>query len=568
VSVPPASRQSGNAGRLLLWTLLCLATAPGGTGVTFVDIGARAGLDAEIVGGGEKSKKYILESTGSGAAFVDYDNDGRLDIFLVNGSRLEGFPPGSAPTHRLYHNEGNDRFRDVTARAGVGYSGWGQGACVADFDNNGRDDIFVSQYGDNLLFRNNGDGTFTEVGRQAGLRSTARRWGTGCAFLDYDRDGFVDLFVANYVDFDPATAPLPGSSPTRCRWKGIPVFCGPQGLAGGQNVLYHNDGDGTFTDVSRAAGILHPAGTYYALGVAVADLDNDGWPDIYVACDSTANILYHNNRDGTFTDIGVESGAAYDQDGKEQAGMGAAAADYDGDGFLDLVVTNFSEDTPTLYHNNRDGTFTDVTSKALAGWNTRLLGWGVGFFDYDNDGLRDLFFANGHIYPEIEAHGMSTRFLEPKALYRNTGAGMFTDVSARAGPGIALERSARGAAFGALDNDGDVDVLVSNMNATPTLLLNQGGNANSWLSLKLEGTRSNRSAIGARVRVVVGGLRQVAEVQSGGSWGSQSDLRLHFGLGRAQRVERIEVAWPSGATQTLEDVEANRVLRIREPGTR
>ncbi|HEY3131261.1 MAG TPA: CRTAC1 family protein [Acidobacteriota bacterium] len=537
----------------------------GESDIQFIDIAAKAGIDAVTVAGGEKNKKYILESTGSGVAFIDYDNDGLLDVFLVNGSPLEDSDQRSKPTNHLYHNEGNNRFRDVTRQAGLAYSGWGQGVCVGDFNNDGWNDIFVSYYGDNLLFKNNGNGTFTEVGRSAGLRTTERRWGTGCAFLDYDRDGFLDLFVANYVDFDIATAPLPGSSATSCRWKGIPVFCGPRGLKGAQNLLYHNNGDGTFTDVSKKAGILHERGLYYGLGVVVADFDNDGWPDIYVACDSTPHILYHNNTDGTFTDIGVESGAAFNEDGKEQAGMGVGVADYNGDGFLDLVVTNFSDDTPTLYRNNRDGTFTDTSSTSLRRWNTRLLGWGTGFIDYDNDGWPDLFFANGHIYPEIDQYGLATHYHQPKALYRNLGDGTFEDVSLRSGPGITLERSARGAAFGDIDNDGDLDILVSNSGAPPTLLLNRGGNRNNWLALKLVGTRSNRSAIGARVGIVCQGRAQIDEVRSGGSWASQSDLRLHFGLGGAQSVDLVEVRWPSGITQRLEKIAANQTLRITEP---
>lgn len=514
--------------------------------------------------GGEKTKKYILESTGSGVAFLDYDNDGLLDIFIVNGARLDDTGQDPRPTNHLYRNQGNNRFRDVTASAGLAYSGWGQGTCVGDFNNDGWEDIFVSYYGQNRLFRNNGDGTFAEVARQAGLQDQRVRWGSGCAFLDYDRDGFLDLFVANYVDFELKSAPLPGSSLTSCMWKGIPVFCGPRGLKGAQNVLYHNNRDGTFTDVSKSAGILHPRGNYYALGVIVADLDNDGWTDIYVACDSTANILYHNNHDGTFTDIGVESGAAYNEDGKEQAGMGVGVADYDGDGFLDLVVTNFSDDTPTLYHNNRDGTFTDVTARALLGWNTRLLGWGAGFLDYDNDGWPDIFFANGHIYPEIDAHRMSTHYLQPKSLYRNLGSGTFEDVSMRSGNAIQMERSARGAAFGDIDNDGDLDILVSNMNGTPSLFLNLGGSRNNWLIVRTIGTRSNRSGIGARVRINCGGRWQIDEVRSGGSWGSQSDLRLHFGVGRANKIDGLEITWPSGAIQKLENVAVNQILSLRE----
>jgi len=556
------SRVAGCAAWLALWglgagsTLLTKESA-----VIFEDMAHRAGLDAVTVAGGEKSKKYILESTGSGAGFLDYDNDGLVDIFVVNGTR---FDLNDSPTNHLYRNEGNNRFRDVTQRAGLGFSGWGQGTCVGDFNNDGWEDIFVTYYGDNLLFKNNGDGAFIEAARQAGLRASERRWGSGCAFLDYNRDGHLDLFVANYVDLDLTTAPLPGSSLSSCRWKGIPVFCGPRGLKESRNILYRNRGDGTFADISKEAGIEKTRG-YYALGVAAADLDNDGWPDIYVACDSAPSILYRNNRNGTFTDIGLESGTAYSQDGREQAGMGVGVGDYDADGFLDLAVTNFSDDTPTIRRNNRDWTFTDVTSRVLPGWNSRLLGWGVGFIDYDNDGWRDLFFANGHIYPEIDSQQVTTRYLQPKSLYRNLGNGSFADVSAQAGPGIMLERSARGSAFADTDNDGDLDILVNNANARPSLLVNQGGNRNNWIIMKLAGTRSNRSGIGARIRIVCDGRAQIDEVRSGGSWASQDDLRVHFGVGQAKRIDALEVTWPSGSIQKLANVEVNRILRIQEP---
>jgi hypothetical protein len=562
--------RSGPAAALALVAALVLA--PGGAGrgqdawgVQFADVAAEAGFDAVTEAGGSDAKRYIVESTGGGVALLDYDDDGLLDVFVVNGRRLEEASGASRPVSHLYRNLGKNRFEDVTARAGITASGWGQAACAGDYDNDGRVDLFVTYFGDNLLFRNNGDGTFTEASRRAGLHSAGRRYSSGCAFLDYDRDGRLDLFVANYVDFDPSTAPLPGSSPTGCRWKGIPVFCGPRGLKGAQNALFHNDGGGRFTEVSRAAGILRAGRLSYALGAVAADLDNDGWPDIYVACDSTASLLYRNNRDGTFSEVGVEAGAAYNEDGREQAGMGVGIGDYDGDGALDLVVTNFSDDTPTLRRNHGDGTFTDVTARALPGWNTKLLGWGTGFADFDNDGLADLFFANGHVYPEIDRERLSTRYRQPKAVYRNLGNGAFADVSGRSGPGIALERSARGAAFGDLDNDGDVDVVVNNCHERPSLLENRGGNRGTWLALKLGGTRSNRSAIGARVRLTAGGRSQVGEVVSGGSWASQSDLRLHFGLGAARIVERIQVRWPSGIVQEVENVAVNQILRLAEP---
>ncbi len=550
---------------LILWPLLegqKPANAPPSVG--FVDVAPAAGLLAPNIFGGVKEKKYILESTGCGAAFFDYDNDGYLDIFLVNGSRLEGFSAKEAPTNHLFHNNRDGTFTDVTVRAGLAHSGWGQGVCVGDFDNDGLEDLFVTYYGQNVLYRNRGDGTFQDITEAAGLSSRGTRWGTGCAFLDYDKDGWLDLFVANYVDFDLATAPLPGSQRDHCHWKGIPVFCGPRGLKGGQNILYKNNRDGTFRDVSGEAGILKKDKDYYGLGVGVADFDNDGWPDIYVACDSSANLFYHNNRNGTFSESALVAGVAYNQDGREQAGMGVGIGDYDHDGFFDILKSNFSDDTSTLYHNDGDGSFSDRTIRARLGLHTRFLGWGTGFFDYDNDGWKDIFIANGHVYPEIDAYSMDTRYRERKLLYRNLGNGTFEDVTAGAGPALLEERPARGVAFGDYDNDGHIDILVNNMNENPSLLRNDGGNANHWLEVKTIGTRSNRDGIGARVTLFYGRQRQTEEVRSGGSWASQSDLRVHFGLGSADKIDRLEVRWPSGLTENLDNVPANQILVVRE----
>ena len=529
--------------------------------INFVDIAARAGLVAKTVAGNEKIKRYIIETTGSGAAFFDYDNDGWPDIFLVNGSTLAGFPKGQESTSHLYHNNGDGTFTDVTKKAGVALTGWGQGVCAGDYDNDGRVDLFVTFWGHSVLLHNNGDGTFTDVTKEVGLWHDKARWGTGCAFLDYDRDGHLDLFVSEYVDFDPSHTPEPGSS-TLCQWKGIPVMCGPRGLKGTRNELYHNNGNGTFSDVSDKSGVSK-TDPYYCFTALTGDFDNDGWPDIFVACDSTPSLLFHNNHDGTFAEIGVSAGVAYNEDGHERAGMGAHAADYDGDGWLDIVRTNFSDETSTLYHNNRDGTFTDVTYLAGLGVNTQFLGWGTLFVDVDNDGWPDLFMANGHVYPEIDNKGLSSTFRERKLLYWNQHNGKFTDISVSAGPGITKPFNSHGVAAVDFDNDGDVEILVNNSHDPPSLLKNYGEHGN-WVMLKLVGTKSNRDGIGARVTVHVDGQQQLQEVHSGGGYISQSDFRLHFGLGKATRAETIEVQWLSGQRQVFHDVSAGKFYLIEE----
>jgi hypothetical protein len=532
--------------------------------VSLADVGAKAGLNAPGVFGGDRTKKWILETTGCGIAFFDYDHDGWLDIFQVNGTTLEGFPAGQEPTNHLYKNNRDGTFTDVTDKAGLHKTGWGQGVCIGDYNNDGFDDLFVTYWGENVLYRNNGDGTFTDVTRKAGLLQNAPRprWNTGCCFVDYDKDGHLDLFVSNYVDLDLTRTPAAGSGDF-CKWKGIPVMCGPRGLPAGTNILYRNNGDGTFTDVSDATGISKPRG-HYGFTALSGDFNNNGWPDIYVACDSTPSILYRNNGDGTFTDIAVRAGCAYNEDGKEQAGMGAAAGDYNHDGWLDIFKTNFSDDTSSLYLNNRDGSFTDATLEAGLGKNTKYLGWGCGFADLDNNGWQDIFLANGHVYPELETAGLDTVFREPRILYRNLRDGRFEDVSRVAGPGVSATSSARGVAFGDFDNDGDLDIVINNMHDPPSLLRNDVANSNGWLKVKLIGTRSNRSGIGARVRVVAGTMAQIDEVRSGGSYISQSDLRLHFGLGAARRADLVEVRWPSGLIDKLTDVRINRVVMMQE----
>jgi len=532
--------------------------------VQFVDVAKEAGLNIPNVWGSDTNKRYIIEAKGSGIAFFDYDNDGWLDIYLTNGSRLgEKWPEGKAPTSQLFKNNRDGTFTNVTEKSGLGRTGWQTGVCVGDYDNDGWDDLFCCFWGHNVLFHNNGDGTFTDMTRKAGLYDEQIRWGAGCTFLDYDRDGRLDLFVCNYIKLDPAQTPGPGS-PAECQWKGIPVMCGPRGLTGDTNVLFHNNGDGTFTDVSAKSGILKP-GPRYSITAVSYDFDNDGWPDIYVAVDSQPSILFRNNHDGTFTDVAMIAGCAYSEDGHEQAGMGVGVGDYDCDGWLDIFKTNFADDTCNLYHNNGDGTFNDVTFSSGIGINNRYVAWGCGFIDYDNDGWQDIIQINGHVYPQIDAHDIGQSYKNPRLVYKNLRNGQFKDVSSSMGPGISERFSSRGAAFGDYDNDGDLDVLVLNLGDAPSLLRNDGGNKQNWIKLKLIGTKCNRTAIGARARVVVGGHAQIDEVHSGSSVMSQSDLRLHFGLGKADVVDAIEIKWPTTQkTEKFTNVKANQIITIRE----
>jgi enediyne biosynthesis protein E4 len=530
-------------------------------GFAFESTGRKAGLDAVTVFGGRDRNRYLLETTGCGVALFDYDGDGRLDVFLVNGTTLEGFPKGQEPTNHLYRNKGDGTFEDVTAKAGLAQSGWGQAACVGDYDNDGHEDLFVSYFGQNRLYHNRGDGTFEDVTAKAGLTDSGNRWGTGCAFLDYDRDGRLDLFVANYIDMDLKTTATPETG--LCRYKGVPVACGPPGLKGGKNVLYHNRGDGTFEDVSERAGITRTTGTY-GLGVSTFDFDDDGWVDLYVADDSSPAVLYRNNHDGTFADIAVNAGCAYSQDGKPQAGMGVAIGDYDRNGTMDIFKTNFAGDTSTLYANTGDGLCEDRTFASGIGTNTRWLGWGAGFVDLDNDGWLDVFLVNGHVYPEVSQLQTEAGYKQRKVVYRNLGSGRLEDVTDRLGPPATEPKAGRGAAFGDLDDDGSVDIVINNVHDTPDLFHTIARNQNHWLTLRLVGTRSNRSAIGARVRALAGGGWQTQEVRGGGSYASQNDLRVHFGLGDAARVERLEVRWPNGLEEEWPDLAVDRVLTFRE----
>ncbi len=540
--------------------------ADGPPGFSFTNIAREAGLDAKIVFGGASANKYLIETTGTGIAMIDYDNDGRLDLFFVNGSTLEGFPADNAPTNHLYRNTGGARFEDVTAGAGLGgASGWGQGTCVGDYDNDGKDDLFVTYWGQNHLYRNTGDGRFEDVSRAAGLSQSRERWNTGCAFFDYDRDGRLDLIVANYIDLDLKTAPTPDSG--LCRYKGLQVACGPPGLTGGRNLLYHNRGDGTFEDVSDKSGITRASGTY-GLGVSTLDFDNDGWTDVYVANDSNPSALYRNNHDGTFTDIGITAGCAYSQDGKPQAGMGIAIGDYDRNGTMDIFKTNFAGDTSTLYANTGKGLCEDRTFAGGIGLNTRWLGWGTSFVDFDNDGWLDLFLTNGHVYPEVRQLKTEAGYEQRKVVYRNLGNGRFADITEQLGPPVIEPKAGRGAAFGDLDNDGQIDVAIANVNDLPDLYRLNGNKSNHWVTLRLVGTASNRNAIGARVHCVSGGAEQWQEVRGGGSYLSQNDFRIHFGLGSATHVDRIDVRWPNGNEQTWQNLDADRFHTLTEESSR
>ncbi|QQS48881.1 MAG: CRTAC1 family protein [Acidobacteriota bacterium] len=527
--------------------------------VSFLRVDEAAGLKHRTIYGDEKRNRYLLETTGCGVAWFDYDNDGWLDLFFVNGTRFSGLT--EAGTNRLYRNNRDGTFTDVTAKAGLTRTGWGQAVCIGDYDNDGQDDLFVSYYGRNGLFRNRGDGTFVDVTGKAGVGTNSTQWGSGAAFIDYDKDGNLDLFVAGYIDFDPKTAPLPETGP--CLYKGIMVACGPAGLQGGVNTLYRNNGDGTFTDVSDKSGIRKTFGTY-GLGVLTADFDDDGWPDIYVANDMAPAALYRNNKDGTFTDIGIEAGVAYSADGKPQAGMGVSAGDYDQDGRLDIFKTNFSGDTSTLYRNLGKNFFEDVTFASGVGINTRWLGWGCGFFDPDNDGWLDILLVNGHVYPEVEKLRTEAGYQQRKVLYRNLRNGNFQDVTEKIGGPLLEPTAARGCAFGDYDNDGLEDVVINPVNETPVLLRGQSKSGNNWIRVRAIGTKSNRSGIGARIICRTGDRKQFNEVRSGGSYYSQNDLRLHFGVGRATKVTSIEVRWPSGTVDTIRDVPVNRTIHVKE----
>ena len=524
----------------------------------FTDVAPAAGLTSRIINGNPHKKKYIVEANGTGVAFLDYDSDGLLDIFLVNGTRFERSTKAQPSGNRLYRNAGDGKFFDLTSKAGVGRSGWGNGVCAGDYDNDGRLDLFVTYWGENSLFHNLDSGQFEDAAHSAGVAGSKNEWSTGCTFVDFDRDGHLDLFVSSYVGFDPARTPRPGAAPN-CMFKDSPVYCGPRGLPHGGVTLYRNAGNGTFTDVTQSSRI-RDAAPCYAFTAVAADLDGDGWPDIYVACDSTPSLYFRNNRNGTFSEVGTEAGIAYNEHGAEQAGMGVAVADIDHDGAVDLTKTNFINDYPNLYKNAGKGHFEDLALQAGLGVNPNHVLWGVGLEDLDNDGLRDLFQVGGHVFNDVPGEF----WVSPRLVYRNLGGGRFEDVSHLAGPGVAAMHSSRGAAFGDFDNDGDIDVLVMNMDQAPSLLRNELKSRNNWIQVRLEGRASNRSAIGAIVRIHAGGKVQSAPVLSQSSYLSVNDLKLHFGLGAADSIDKILVRWPSGVDESFTGIKLNSVATLVE----
>ena len=537
--------------------------------VHLVDVAREAGLTVPSIYGGVERKRFIIETNGAGVALVDVDGDGALDALVLSGTRLRDgardnhvWPRGDEPTARLYRNRGRGTFADITRGSGLERVAWSSSVCAGDYDNDGRIDLFVTAYGTSVLYRGQGDGRFEDVTARAGLPTDGTRWGSGCTFLDYDRDGRLDLFVANYLKFDLATAAEPGQG-VNCLWKGVPVNCGPKGLPTDTNLLYHQQPDGRFADVSAPSGVAAVTNRYPMTAVA-ADLDDDGWVDIYVASDSTAAILYRNNRDGTFTDVALESGTAFSENGRAQAGMGLAAGDFDADGRLDLFKTHFADDIPALYRNLGKGFFEDVATAAGLAVQNRYVEWGAGMPDLDNDGWPDIVYVTGNVYPEVESRFPEYPHKGPAVIFRNSGDGRgFVDVTSVSGPGPLVPRSSRGAAFGDVDGDGDIDVLIMNMNEPPALLRNDYAGTHRWLGVRLEGTVSNRAALGATVRVTANGRTQARAVLSQSSYYSHDDLRLHFGLGEASAA-RVEVRWPNGGTSVLEEVPAGRVVTIRE----
>jgi len=521
--------------------------------VRFTDITASAGITFKHAESAEK--RYLVESMSGGVALFDYDNDGYQDIYFVNCLTVGLARAGGKTKSTLYHNNGDGTFADVTDKSGLGDVGWGMGVAIGDYNNDGFDDVYVTCLGGNHLFKNNGNGTFSDVTKAAGVSDG--RWSTGAAFVDYDHDGYLDLFVANYVEYDLNHLPEFGKDKT-CQYKGIAVQCGPRGMRGSGDSLFHNNRDGTFTDVSKKAGVSDPNG-YFGMGVICSDFDDDGLIDIFVADDSTPNLLYHNNGDGTFKEIGFVSGTALSENGAEQGSMGVTVGDYDHDGRFDIFITNFVDDYDTLYHNDGRNFFTDVSYKThVAAVSMPLVRWGTKFFDYDNDGWVDLFIACGHVYPQLE------HYRQRKLLHHNNRDGTFTEVAAQTGAPLMQERAGRGAAFGDLDNDGDIDIVVNDLDGPPQVLRNDGGNANNSILIKTVGVKSNRDGIGARVRVVSGDLTQIDEVRSGGSYISQSDLRLHFGLEKRTKIDLIEIRWPSGVVDKITNANVNKILIVKE----
>lgn len=538
-----------------------------GAPVVYVDITHQAGLDKFHHRSGEPSKTTILETPGSGVALIDYDNDGWLDIYLLNGSTVAALlGKEAAPRAMLLHNNHDGTFTDVTDKAGVANERWGFGVAVGDYDNDGWPDIYVSNFGKNRLYHNNHDGTFTDVAEKAGV--TLGGWSTGATWGDYDHDGYLDLFVPGYVKFDVNHPAIPGQGglPANfCQFRGVTVMCGPRGLTGEPDHLFHNNHDGTFTDVSVKAGVADKRG-YYGLSSVFVDVDDDGWVDLAVANDSVPKYLYKNRHDGKFEDISYLSGFALNDEGREQAAMGIGVGDYNRDGKIDFYITNFSDDYNTLYHNDGEASFTDISAKAgLVNVTIPFLGWGTAFLDYDNDGWLDLFVANGHVYPEVDKTDWGTTYSQRPLLLRNLDGSKFQEVPPATGSGLAVLKSARGAAFGDIFNSGHIDVVMNNMDSTPTLLKNVVDNGNHWITFKLiGGEKSPRDAIGAKVFLTAGGARQRADVFSGGSYASSSDQRLHFGLGRATKIDKVEIHWPSGTKEEIAPPQVDKIYTVVE----
>jgi enediyne biosynthesis protein E4 len=527
--------------------------------VDFRDLAEQAGLVAPNVSGAAERKRYILEAAGGGVALFDHDGDGQLDVFVTSGTTFDAAQGGEAPTSRFYRNLGGLRFADVTREAGLSRVGWAQGACVGDYDNDGRRDLFVTYYGQSALYHNEREGRFRDVTQAAGLETRAR-WDSGCTFLDYDLDGKLDLFVSSYLEFEKERVPEPGSG-NSCLWKGLSVMCGPRGLPFSRNRLLRNLGGGRFEDVSEASGIASSK-SCYGFTVVASDFDDDGYPDLYVACDSTPSLLYRNLANGRFEELGLLSGAALNESGQEQGGMGVAVADYDEDGHVDIVKTNFSDDVPNVYWGRGNASFEDRVFESGLGAYMSYVGWGVHLMDLDHDGLRDLLLVNGHVYPEADRIP-DVSYRQPRLLYWNVGGGKFKDVSDRSGPGIQERWSSRGSAAGDLDGDGTLEVVINNLGARPSLLKNVAPQKN-WLLVRCVGVKSNRDAIGARVYLYVGERRLSGEVQGGASFVSQDDSRQHFGLGAHTRYARIEVAWPGGQRESFPGGEANRVVVVEQ----
>ncbi len=525
--------------------------------VQFVDVAEEVGVVAQNVSG-DSEQTYLVDSMMGGSAFFDYDQDGDLDLYILNGSKVVGFPDQEHPRNTFYRNE-RGKFVDATDEANLGDAGWGMGCAVGDYDNDGDLDIYITNYGRNVLYANQGDGTFVDVTEYAQVGD--ERFGTGCAFLDYDGDGYLDLYVANYVDFKHFLQTTPNKS---YMWKGLRVHFGPRGMKGSGDILYRNQGDGIFADVTVEARVVDQD-KLYGMGVVGGDYDRDGDVDIYVANDTGANFLYQNQGDGTFADIGWMIGAAYGESGEAQGCMGIAYGDYDNDLYQDILVTNFWEQTNTLYHNDRGTFFSDLSFDAGVGKESfQFLAWGTEFFDYDNDGDKDLFVANGHLFPQLDRANLGTSYAQTNQLFENLGDGTFVEVSQLSGEGLEIKKVSRGASFGDYDDDGDLDIFVLNINDRPTLLRNDGGNESNWLMVKTIGTASNRDGIGARIEVRSGGLTQSAEIRSGASYLSHNDLRAHFGLGQREAIDLLVVHWPSGLQERFENLSANRLVVLQE----